>query len=308
MTTDTARLLTDFLEYCELERNLSQLTLKMYNYYLRAFLKWAGSSALAPEKINGELVKDFRLYLNRYVNPVTGRPLKRATQLYFLVALRAFLRYLIKRGVSTMAPDEVELGKGGDRSLKFLDQEQIERLFSQPDASTDSGLRDRTIMEVLFSTGLRVSELIGLDRSVINLNTGELTVIGKGRKSRIVFLTEEAKHWLSMWLKRRESDELKPLFISYSGPKTADRRLTTRTVENIISKYVIMAGLPIKATPHTLRHSFATDLLYNGADLRSVQEMLGHASIATTQVYTHITNPRLKEIHQTFHSRSRGRR
>lgn len=300
----SARLLTDFLEYCELERNLSQLTIKMYDYYIRAFLTWAGDRADNPEKINQEVIKDFRLYLNRYVNPVTKSPLKRATQLYFLVALRAWLRFLIKKGHKVMAPDEIELGKGGDRSLKFLDQDQIGNLFSRPDVTTVPGLRDRAIMEALFSTGLRVSELVGLDKNQINLNTGELTVIGKGRKSRIVFLTDEAKHWLNELLKVREKDDLKPLFINYSGPTTEDRRLSSRAVEGILTKYVKQAGLSVKATPHTLRHSFATDLLYNGADLRSVQEMLGHSSISTTQIYTHLTNVRLKEVHQAFHSRN----
>lgn len=302
---ETSKLLTDFLEYCELERNLSQLTIKMYDYYLRTFLDWSGDKSSTPNKITEELVKDFRLHLNRYVNPITHRQLKRATQLYFLVALRAFLRYLIKRGINTLSPDQIELGKGGDRSLKFLDGEQIETLFKQPDTTTEQGLRDRTIFETLYSTGLRVSELVGLNKDQINLNTGELTVIGKGRKSRVVFLTNEAKHWLNEYIKFREKDQLKPLFINYSGPQTPDRRISSRGVEGILTKYVRQAGLSVKATPHTLRHSFATDLLYHGADLRSVQEMLGHSSIQTTQIYTHLTNPRLKEVHQAFHSRNK---
>lgn len=302
----TSALLTEFLEYCELDRNLSQLTIKMYDYYLRTFVIWAGQRADSPGQISPDLVKDFRLHLNRYVNPVTKRPLKRATQLYFLVALRAFLRYLVKRGIEVMPPDQIELGKGGDRSLKFLDQDQIETLFKQPDITTEAGLRDRTLLETLFSTGLRVSELVNLDKNQINLNTGELTVIGKGRKSRVVFLTDEAKHFLHEYLKVREQDQLKPLFINYSGPKTADRRITSRGVEGILTKYVKQAGLSVKATPHTLRHSFATDLLYHGADLRSVQEMLGHSNISTTQIYTHLTNPRLKEVHQAFHSRNKS--
>jgi site-specific recombinase XerD len=303
----TQQHLTSFLEYCELERNLSQLTIKMYDYYLRTFLNWAGERANSPGKISTDLVKDFRLYLNRYNNAVTKKPLKRATQLYFLVALRAFLRYLIKSGVTTLAPDQIELGKGGDRSLKFLDSDQIEGLFKLPDVTNEPGLRDRTLMETLFSTGLRVSELVNLNKDQINLNTGELTVIGKGRKSRVVFLTDEAKHWLNEYIKVRSKDDYKSLFINYSGPKTDDRRLTTRGVEGTIEKYVKLAGISIKATPHTFRHSFATDLLYHGADLRSVQEMLGHSNISTTQIYTHLTNTRLKEVHQAFHSRNKDR-
>lgn len=301
---ETSRLLTDFLEYCELERNLSQLTVAKYDYYLRTFLSWAGEKASSPGEITPDLVKDYRLYLNRYVNQVTKRPLKRGTQLYFLVALRAFLRYLVKKGIKTLSPDQVELGKGGDRSLKFLDGDQIEQLFSQPDVTTDSGLRDRTMLEVFFSTGLRVSELVSLNKDQVNLNTGEMTVIGKGRKSRLVFLTDEAKHWLNRYLGKRDQDEFKALFISCSPHQTEDKRLTARGVESVITGYVRRSGLSVKATPHTLRHSFATDLLYHGADLRSVQEMLGHANISTTQIYTHVTNPRLKEVHQAFHSRN----
>lgn len=301
----TAQYLTEFLEYCEVERNLSQLTIKMYDYYLRTFLTWAGNRADTPAGIDQNLIKDFRIYLNRYTNPVTKKSLARGTQVYFLVALRAFLRYLIKKGVKTLSPEQVELGKGGDRSLKFLGQEDVEKLFAQPDISTEPGMRDRALLETLFSTGLRVSELVGLDKEQINLDTGELSVVGKGRKARVVFLTDEAKHWLNEYLKVRSMDDFKPLFINYSGPKTEERRLTSRGVEGMLDKYVRLAGLSVKATPHTLRHSFATDLLYHGADLRSVQEMLGHSNISTTQIYTHLTNTHLKEVHKAFHSRNR---
>ena|SRR2546429_5679302 len=301
----TAQYLTEFLEYCEVERNLSQLTIRMYDYYLRTFLAWAENRAHSPTDIDQNLVRDFRVYLNRYTNPVTKKPLARGTQVYFLVALRTFLRYLIKKGIKTLSPDQIELGKGGDRSLKFLQQEDVELLFAQPDIGAEPGLRDRALLETLFSTGLRVSELVALDKDQINLDTAELSVVGKGRKIRVVFLTDEAKHWLHEYLKLRSKDEYKPLFISYSGPKTEDRRLTSRGVEGMIEKYVRMAGLTVKATPHTLRHSFATDLLYHGADLRSVQEMLGHSNISTTQIYTHLTNTHLKEVHKAFHSRNR---
>jgi site-specific recombinase XerD/intein/homing endonuclease len=250
----TAQYLIEFLEYCEAERNLSQLTIKMYDYYLRTFLSWAGDNVRSPADVNQNLVKDFRIYLSRYTNPVTKRPLARGTQVYFLVALRTFLRYLIKKGVTTLSPDQVELGKGGDRSLKFLQQEDINCLFAQPDTTTEPGLRDRALLETLFSTGLRVSELVSLDRSQINLDTSELSILGKGRKLRVVFLTDEAKYWLHEYLKVRSKDSYKSLFINYSGPKTDESRLTSRGVEGTIEKYVRAAGLTVKATPHTLRH------------------------------------------------------
>jgi site-specific recombinase XerD len=297
-------LVTDFLEHCEVDRNLSQLTVKLYDYYLRTFFSWAGDRIADPSDINEEIVKEFRVYLRDHKNPTTGKELKKGTQSYFLVALRAFLKYLIKRGFSCLSPDQIELGKGGDRSLKFLTIPDIEKLFSVPDISTEEGLRDRTILETLFSTGLRVSELVGLDRDRININSGELSVIGKGRKLRMVFLSDEAKHWLHRYLEYRMGDGLKPLFINYFGPAGRDRRLTARSVERSVEKYVKASGISVKATPHTLRHSLATDLLYNGSDLRSVQEILGHSSISTTQIYTHITNSHLRDVHKAFHSRN----
>ena len=304
----TANLVTDFLEYCEIERNLSQLTIRLYDYYLRTFVTWSGDRADPPSKISEDLIKEYRQYLNGYVNPTTKKPLKRATQVYFLSALRAFLKYLIKSGHKTLSPDLIELGKGGDRSLKFLDATLIEKLFTAPDTATAMGLRDRTILETLFSTGLRVSELVSLNKDQINLNSGELSVLGKGRKIRVVFLTDEAKHWLFKYLESRQQDNLKALFVNYSGSTNRERRLSTRSVDRSLEKYVKLSGISVKATPHTLRHSFATDLLYNGSDLRSVQEMLGHSSISTTQIYTHLTNPRLKEVHKAFHGRDKASR
>jgi site-specific recombinase XerD len=304
-----------FLEHCELDKNLSPLTLKMYAYYLRFFQQWLTAnvaSARHPKDITPELVRRFRLFLSRYHNPTTRRPLLRSTQIYFLVALRAFLRYCTTHGVETMAPDQVELGKSAGRSPKFLTPEQVERLLAAPDPAENTGLRDRALLEVAFSTGLRVSELAALNREQVNLKSREFGVVGKGRKPRVVFLTQAAVEALERYLRRR-TDRWRPLFLRTRGPATRgdvgeSLRLTPRSIERILGKHVRRAGLGVRATPHTLRHSFATDLLFNGADLRSVQEMLGHANLSTTQIYTHVTNPRLRQTHQAYHSGNRRKR
>ncbi len=304
-----------FLEHCELDKNLSPLTLKMYAYYLRVFQRWLTAnhaSAGQPKDITPELVRRFRLFLTRYHNPTTRRPLQRGTQTYFLVALRAFLRYCTTHGVETMAPDQVELGKSAGRSPSFLTPEQVERLLAAPDAAENTGLRDRALLEVAFSTGLRVSELAALNREQVNLKSREFGVIGKGRKPRVVFLTHAAVEALERYLRTRR-DRWRPLFLRTRGPTTRgdigeSLRLTPRSIERVLGKHVRRAGLGVHATPHTLRHSFATDLLFNGADLRSVQEMLGHANLSTTQIYTHVTNPRLRQAHQAYHSGNRRRR
>ncbi len=239
-----------------------------------------------------------------------GLPLQRVTQSYHIVALRAFLRYLlVQRDISTLSPDKVELPKQGSRSIAFLNPEQIERLLNSPKIATNAGLRDRTILETLFSTGLRVSELVSLNRDQINLERKEFGVKGKGNKIRVVFLSDTAAQWIERYLTLRQ-DNFKPLFIRHSGKvdardKGEKMRLTARSIQRIVAKYAKRSGLPIEATPHTLRHSFATDLLISGADIRSVQEMLGHESIRTTQVYTHVTNRHLKEVHKAFHSKDR---
>lgn len=301
-------LITDYLEYLEVEKNASPLTLRNYHHYLVRFKNWL--KQVSPNllndvtKINLETIRKYRLYLSR-LRDVHNEPLSRATQNYHITAIRAFFRYLIKRDIKVLAPEKIDLPKAESRSLKFLNREQIETLLAQPDTSHIIGLRDKAILEVLFSTGLRVAELAKLNRDQINLKTKEFGVIGKGGRARVVFLSDSACHWLSEYLKARK-DDFKPLFIRYSqgvdSTKSGEKmRLTTRSIERVVEKYVKMAGLPIKATCHTLRHSFATDLLQAGADLRSVQELLGHKNIATTQVYTHITNPHLKAIHQKFH-------
>jgi len=300
--------ITDFLEYCEVDRNLSALTVKMYGYYLESFAGWlaATDKVVHPADLDEETVRQYRLYLSRYVNPIKG-PLAKSTQNYFLIALRAFLRYLNKKNVKTLAPDQIELGKNRDRTIKFLTKQHLEQLIGATDSSMTLGLRDRAILELLFSTGLRVSELVKLDREKINLRTKEFGIIGKGGKARVVFISTPAAESLSRYLTTRQ-DQARPLFIRYSGKMTADEdgnkmRLTARSVERMVAKYVKKARLPVAATPHTLRHTFATDLLSNGADLRSVQEMLGHKNVATTQIYTHVTNKKLREVHEQFHGK-----
>ncbi|UCH51716.1 MAG: tyrosine-type recombinase/integrase [Chloroflexota bacterium] len=301
----------DFLEYLEIEKGRSPLTIREYRHYLQRFLDWAktNSKATAPEDIKPELIRRYRLYL-AHLRDQNDKPLKRITQTYHIIALRAFLRYLlVQRDISTLSPDKIELPKQSQRLVTFLNPEQLERLLNSPKISDEVGLRDKAIMETLFSTGLRVSELVRLNRDQINLDRKEFGVRGKGDKLRVVFLSDTAAHWLGRYLQARK-DSFKPLFRRYSGRIDATRdgekmRLTARSVQEIVNKYAKRCGLPLEVTPHTLRHSFATDLLIAGADLRSVQEMLGHESIRTTQVYTHVTNRHLKEVHQTYHSRNK---
>lgn len=308
-----------FLEYAELDRNLSQKTVRMYAYYLWFFYNWVFASSqggktsktkdpegLNVEQVDDELIRKFRLYLSRdYFNPFKGE-LKRQTQNYFLVALRSLFRFLVKKNHRVISPDTIELGKSRDRVIKFLSPEDMEKLLLSPDTSDIMGLRDRAIMEMLFSTGLRVSELVGLNRDQVNTKEGEFSVIGKGGKARVVFLSDMANEWILRYLTARD-DPYKPLFIRYSGPKPKtltdeSHRLTARSVERMVDKHRMEAGITVRIGPHVLRHSFATDLLQHGADLRSVQEMLGHKNISTTQIYTHVTNVRLKEVHRKFHS------
>jgi site-specific recombinase XerD len=301
-----------FLEYCELDKNLSLRTVRMYGYYTEFFRDWLikdrKSEDVDVESIDEEVIRRFRLYIShQYKNPYKG-DLKRQTQNYFLVALRSMFRFLIKQKKKVISPESIELGKRRDRTIKYLLPEDLERLFNSVSTESMMGLRDRTILEVLFSTGLRVSELCALNRDQINLDTGEFGVIGKGGKARVVFISETAKDWLRKYFSKRK-DPYRPLFIRYSGPKdkeeglTDDKlRLSVRSVERLVDKYRMKAGIPFRIGPHVLRHSYATDLLTHGADLRSVQEMLGHKNIATTQIYTHVTNTQLRKVHEQFHS------
>ncbi len=304
-------MIAEFLEYLEIQKGCSPLTIREYRHYLKRFHNWLteNSSATKPEDINLEIVRRYRLYL-AHLRARDGVLLQRVTQSYHIVALRAFLRYLlVQRDIPTLSPDKIELPKQGSRSVSFLNPGQIERLLNSPKISNNVGLRDKTILETLFSTGLRVSELVSLNRDQVDLQRKEFGVKGKGNKIRVVFLSDTAAQWIERYLRSRQ-DHFKPLFIRHRGKVDAQKngekmRLTARSIQNIVSKYAKRSGLPIKATPHTLRHSFATDLLISGADIRSVQEMLGHESIRTTQVYTHVTNRHLKEVHKAFHSRNK---
>ena len=303
--------ITKFLEYCELDRNYSQKTVRMYSYYLRFFQNWlikkVNNDSFDVDRIDEELIRTYRLYLaQNYTNPHKGG-LKRQTQNYFLVALRSFFRYLLKKKFSVISPEVIELGKQQDRTIKFIEERDLKRLFDAVSTTDILGLRDKALLEVLFSTGLRVSELAALNRDQVNLETGEFGVIGKGGKARVVFLSRKATEALKAYFTKR-SDPYSPLFLRYSGPKSDSeltkekQRLSVRSIQRMIDKYRNKANILFRIGPHMLRHSYATDLLSHGADLRSVQEMLGHKNIATTQIYTHVTNLRLKEVHEKYHS------
>jgi len=306
---DLKQYIDQFLDYLEIERNCSPLTTRNYRHYLKRFYKFLKKedSGQLPTlaNLNMENVRKFRIYLAR-LETKEGAFLKKVTQGYHVIALRAFLKWLIKNDKKVVAPEKIELPKKEDRQLKFLTAEQVERLLNQPLISSKNGLRDKSILEMLFSTGLRVSELSALNRDQINLKTRELSIIGKGRKARVVFISKRAVSWLGRYLVSRD-DHYSPLFIRYSGKMGVDvadeaMRLSVRSIQRVIEKYRKKAQIPIRVTPHVLRHSFATDLLFHGADLRSVQELLGHKNIATTQIYTHVTDKRLRETHEKFHS------
>jgi len=299
-------LIQNYLEYLEVERNASKLTIRNYKFYLSRFTTWYHQhySTIPIDSLNTEIVRKFRLHLSQLVDE-NNLPLKRVTQNYHIIALRSFLRFLIRNDIETLSPEKIDLPKAESKSLKFLERDHLWQLFNSVDTSSEVGLRDRAILECLFSTGLRVSELVRLNRDQINFETREFGVIGKGGRARIVFISDSAAFWVSEYLSKRV-DECKPLFIRYAKEKNYENngekmRLTSRSVQRIVEKYIKKARIPIKATPHTLRHTFATDLLSNGADIRSVQEMLGHKNIQTTQIYTHVTNPQLKEVHRKFH-------
>src|SRR5882724_6764921 len=299
--------INQFLEHLEIEKNSSKLTIRDYRHYLEVFQKWYSSTLPGKtiENLDLGIIRKYRVYLANRVDE-KGRSLKKVTQNYYVIALRSFLRFLIKNDIKTIEPSKIDLPKTESRSLKFLEREQIERLVNMPDTSKEEGIRDRAILELLFSTGLRVSELVNLNHEQINIDRREFGVIGKGGRARVVFISDRAAEWIQRYLQAR-IDVFKPLFIRYSGSVHEDNggakmRLTARSIERIVKKYVQMARLPVDATVHTMRHSFATDLLINGADLRSVQEMLGHKNIATTQIYTHITNKQLRDVHKAFHS------
>lgn len=299
-----AKVKTDFLEYLEIEQNRSQKTIANYDHYLTRLIDFAGD--IQVNDIDSELVRKWRLWLNR-LGTNTSDELGKSTLNYHLIALRSFLKYCAKRNINALAPDKIELARTRRSEVTFLNESELERLFSQPKLDNLGGVRDRAILELLFSSGLRVSELTGLDRDHINLKRREFTVRGKGQKDRPIFISKEAAEWVEQYLSQRQ-DTAKPLFIRYSGQKKVDlsgnfHRLTPRSVQRLVARYARLAGITKHVSPHTLRHSFATDLLMNGADLRSVQAMLGHSNIATTQIYTHVTDPHLKQVHEQFHNK-----
>lgn len=304
--------INDFLDYLSVERNCSPLTIRDYRHYLEVFGEWFGTTQ--PHRTIQDLdiptVRRFRVFLASKMD-AHGMTMMRVTQNYYIISLRSFLKFLIKNDVKTLEPTKIDLPKTESRSLKFLEREHVDRMVTSADTSKIEGVRDRAILELLFSTGLRVSELCKLNHQQVNIERREFGVVGKGGRARVVFISDRAADWVQKYLDMRE-DPYKPLFIRYSGRVSEENggekmRLTPRSIERMVKKYVAKARIPVDATVHTLRHSFATDLLSNGADLRSVQEMLGHKNIATTQIYTHITNKQLRDVHAKFHSGNKGK-
>ena len=310
MATELEQLKREFLEHVEIEKGNSLKTVNNYDHYISRFLEFAKISN--PSDITDDKIREFRLYLNRQpgvkVRGQSASTLKKNTQNYYLIALRTFLKYLMKRRITSLPPDRIDLAKIKERSLDLISVDELNRLLKAPLVENISGkkddtlkiFRDRAILELFFSTGLRLSELCSLNRD-LDLSKDEFSIRGKGEKVRVVFLSDSAKDAIRKYLNnRKDLDE--PLFIQYSSNAGKSNRLTPRSIERIVKYYAIKAGISKKVTPHVIRHSFATDLLSNGADIRSVQMMLGHANIATTQIYTHITDKQLRDVHKKFHS------
>lgn len=299
----------DFLDYCEVEKGLADKTQLNYKRYLDRFVFWLETvkkTDLLPHQLNSDHIWDYRLFLSRkYLH--RGKHLTKITQNYYLIALRALLGYFVAKDIISMAPDKIQLPKDAKKgkTVNFLNLEQIKKLLDAPKMRNNSGLRDKAILESLFSTGLRVAELVSLNReqfaNIEKKKDFELGVIGKGKRPRTVYFSERALEWIKRYLETRKDKE-KSLFINYRARTDADSRLTPRSIQRIIKKYSILAGIPTSTTPHTIRHSYATDLLEQGVDLRTIQEFLGHKNIVTTQVYTHVTNKRLRDVHRKYHS------
>lgn len=310
-----AELKKQFLEYLEIEKGRSLKTIQNYDHYLSRFFGYAKTKD--PKDVDDELVRSFRLWLNRQ-ETIVGEPIKRKTQNYHLIALRGFLKYLARRNIKTMPAERIELAKVGERDLDLISETELERLLSAPEGKSLKTARDRAILELLFSSGLRISELCSLNRNSIDLKRDEFSIRGKGEKVRVAFVSDTAKNALTGYIDRR-TDMEEALFVNLGRPSFAKAskgkgkekilsektRLTPRSIQRLIKRYAVKAGITKKVTPHVMRHMFATNLLQNGADIRSVQAMLGHTSISTTQIYTHITNKQLKEVYKTFHGRNK---
>lgn len=300
----------DFLDYCEIEKGLSDNTQKNYSRYLNKFIVWlkAGNKEeLKPHELTPDDIWNYRLFLARYKDPAQDKPLSKLTQNYYLIALRALLTFFAAKDIISLPADKIQLPKDAkkEKTVKFLTLDQMEKLLLAPNTANTTGLRDRAILESLFSTGLRIAELVALNKEQFkNINDKkdlELGVIGKGKHPRTVYFSERALEWVKKYLKTRNDDD-KALFIHYRAKDGSEGRLTPRSIERLVKKYVTLANIPFFTTPHTLRHSYATDLLEQGVDLRTIQEFLGHKNIATTQIYTHVTNKRLRDVHRQFHS------
>lgn len=303
-----SQLIEDFLEYLAIEKNRSPQTVVTYRFYFNRLKAWLKKD-IETVDLDINKIRKFRLYLHDYLDEYNNN-LSLKTQTYHLIAIRSMLKFAANRDIPCLAPDKIELPQLDPRQVEFLENEELEKLLNNPETTTMSGLRDRALMELMFSTGLRVAEVAGLNREMLNVENGEMRVVGKGRKERIVFISERARYWLAEYFQKR-LDEEKAAFVGYRGKGTGNNpspkvqmqatRLTPRSIDRIIQKHALESGLVKNVTPHTLRHTFATDLLLNGADIRSVQSLLGHSSIQTTQIYTHITDQHLREIHSKFH-------
>ncbi len=303
------RHIPDFLDYCEVEKGLADNTQKNYERYLNKFVFWLKDKKLGdlkPQELTSDHIWDYRLFLSRRLDSNTQKSLKKTTQNYYLIALRALLTFFTIKDILSLPADKVALPKDGkkEKSVKFLNLEQIEKLLNIPDVRDQIGLRDKAILESFFSTGLRIAELVSLNReqfiNIQNKKDLELGIVGKGDVPRTVYFSERSLRWIKKYLDGRADDD-KPLFIHYRARTNAETRLTARSIERIVKKYAVLSGVPVFTTPHTLRHSYATDLLTQGVDLRAIQEFLGHKNIVTTQIYTHVTNKRLRDIHRQFH-------
>jgi site-specific recombinase XerD len=300
-----------FLDYCEIEKGLANNTQKNYRQYLGLFVKWLKATeqgALLPHQLTAEHIWDYRLYIARTYRTSAGNYLGKKSQNYYLIALRALLNFLAERDIETLPSSKIKLAKQkNDETISFLEMHDIERMLQVPDTKTPTGLRDRTIMELFFSSGMRISELVALNADQMSFlkdksteRTFELSIVGKGKHIRTIFISPRSAQWLRTYLASRR-DVWKPLFINVRSKDPSNKRLSPRYIQTMISRTAMLAGVAKKVTPHTLRHTYATDLLSHGADLRSVQELLGHKNVATTQIYTHVTNKRLRDIHEKFH-------